>query len=135
MATTSHTRRAALGAILIAPAVIAAPAVAGYSKVEAAFTEWKAVRHHLDHDDNDVTDAGHPMWDRLTGAERIIRESRETGARVAEIRLWVSVVNDLIYAAETDAVEREDVDWLLENANEPDDSTVMILRAIKALRA
>ncbi len=129
------TRRGVLSALAIAPVVITAPAIASASGAEDAFTEWKAIRCAINaamHDDYDEGD--HPIWTRLTRAEHAIRDSRETGARVAEIRLWLSITGDLVYRAEHDAIHREDVDWLIANADEPEFSTIMALRAIKALR-
>lgn len=134
------TRRALLGSGGLISAVLIAPAVAGASRgttgeVEAAFADWKATRDELNRTRDDSTDdANHPIWARLKDAELIIRDSRETGTRVAEIRLWLSMTGDLLYTAEHDALQREDVDWLIDNANEPEFATTMALRAIKALR-
>jgi len=133
------TRRGILSAMAIAPVVIASPATAMFAqgKAEAAFADWKATRHALNTstDDDVLEDPNHPIWSRLKRAEHIIRDSKEVGARVAEIRLWVSLTSDLLYTAEQEALQREDVDWLIVNADDPEFSTVMALRAIKALRS
>jgi hypothetical protein len=105
-------------------------------EVEAAFTEWKATRAMLNAStDEDGTESPeHPVWAKLSQAEATIRDSAEVGPRVAEIRLWLSITGDLIYTKENEALHREDADWLLANADEPEFTTIMALRAIKALR-
>lgn len=134
---TNTTRRGLLGCTGIVGAALIAPAAAHplYGEVEAAFTEWKAIRCAINaatHDDYDEGD--HPIWTRLKNAEHTIRDSRETGPRVAEIRLWLSITGDLVYRTEHDAMHLGDVDWLIANADDPEWSTIMALRAIKALR-
>jgi hypothetical protein len=135
---TDTTRRAVLGTTGLAGGLLIAPATASSSgnEVEAAFAEWKAIRAELNsagHDDS-TDDADHPIWARLTRAETVIEGSQERGARVAEIRLWLSMTGDLIYKSENDALHREDVEWLIAHADQPEYSTIMALRAIKALR-
>jgi len=141
---TETTRRALLGGAGLAGVVLAAPSIAITAplthasrggEVEAAFTDWKATRDELNRTEDDSTeDPNHPIWARLKRAEAIMRDSPEAGPRVAEIRLWLSLTGDLLYDAEHKALQREDADWLLANADEPEFTTIMALRAIKALR-
>jgi hypothetical protein len=131
------TRRAMLSgtSLALAPLMVGATPPPVRGEVELAFAEWKAIRRAINAATNDDYDEGdHPIWHRLKRAEHIIRDSDETGPRVAEIRMWLSLTGDLVYRTENDAMDREDVDWLMANADEPELSTIMALRAIKALR-
>ena len=133
------TRRALLGGVGLAGAATVVPAVAKLpltSQVEAAFADWKATRDELNasSDDDGTDDAGHPIWARIKRSEMIMRDSRESGARVAEIRLWLSLTGDLMYDDEHAALHREDAAWLLRHARDPEFTTIMALRSIQALR-
>lgn len=104
------------------------------SEVEAAFADWKAVRQACD-DDPEGWNADHPGWERMNRAEDTIDNSPETGARVAEIRLWVALTYGLVADKQHKAIRREDIDWLLSSLEEGDYPERSMLRAIRALRS
>ena len=104
-------------------------------EVEAAFTEWKATRRELLESGDETDSADHPIWDRLQDAEERIMQLDETGPRIAEIRLWVSLIKfGLLYESDHEAARREDTDWLLQYAKSGEQQNEAILYAIKALR-
>ena len=109
-------------------------AASSSSEVEAAFADWKAVRQACD-DDPEGWDADHPGWERMNRAEDTIDNSPETGARAAEIRLWVALTYGLVADKQHKAIRREDIEWLLSSLEEGDYLERSMLRAIRALRS
>lgn len=105
-------------------------------EVEAAYADWKAIRKALNSPFDDGTeDAGHPLWAKLKQAENCIMQSSEKGVRVAEIRLWLGIITDLLYVWENDAADRGDAEWLIEHSKGLEPVTLAALHAVKALRS
>ncbi|WP_162233747.1 hypothetical protein [Sphingomonas sp. Leaf17] len=118
-----------------APAgLVATPAFAAASSgIEASFTEWKAARKACDTATEGWED-DHPGWKRMSDAEDIILDTRLTGARVAEMRLWIGLAFNADTTRQCEAIWSEDFGWMLANVDQFDSSEYRMILAIKALR-
>lgn len=134
MATYTHTRRGILGAIAIAPVVIAAPAVAATSPIEAAWQEWRQASTQHEECETLSQAQEDALWERIESACDRIYNSTETGARAAEVRLWMAMSRAAIFKPEHAAVRREDLAHLVANHGKMEEGADQVIFAIRALR-
>ncbi|WP_066781275.1 hypothetical protein [Sphingomonas sp. CCH5-D11] len=139
------TRRGVLGAIAVAPAVLAAPALSHTSADAAIEAAWQrrveayAAFHALPEDNGPIVDGYGPgereQWDIIDEAEELIRSTAARTPRGAMIQLWCAMYHSVTGREDDEALTRADFAAIDRLDSSLDWSARLTLSALRSLQS